>query len=153
MKKNIIIIVTLFFCIIVLFFIILHISINISNNNISKNIEKELKALPLPNNTELVDSIAVSGKLTGNGNGMQYLGAIFIKTELSQEDLENYYKNYRKNKWYCLIKKQNTEKIDIIEHGNYTFRNFNNDEAEKYYIIYSWGISNNEILQSDIRGH
>lgn len=153
MKKNIIIILLLFLCIVVFLFIILHFSISISNNNISKNIEKELKSIPLPNNTELLDSISVSGKLTGNGNGMQYLGAILIKTELNKEDLENHYKNYRKSKWNCLIKKQNTEKIDIIEHGNYSFKNFNNNEREKYYIIYSWVNSKNEFLNSDIRGH
>ena len=71
--------------IIVILFIPLIISV--SNDNISKNVVKNLKSISLPDNSELIDSISVSGKLTGNGNGMQYFGAILIKTDLSEEEL------------------------------------------------------------------
>lgn len=133
--------------------LLLPIIIIVVNDNISRKLEKELKSIPLPNNTEIVDSIAVAGKLNGNGNGMQYLGAILIKTELDEESLENHYRAYRKGKWDCLIKKQDTDMIDLIEHGRYKFKNFNSNKVEEYYMIYSWGSNENEFLNLDIRGH
>lgn len=148
--KKIIKIIT--FIVVILIFL-LPISIIVSNDNISKKVEKELKSIPLPSNSKLIDSISISGKLTGNGNGMQYFGAILVKTELNEEDLEKYYKEYRKGKWDCLIKKQNLNGIDVIEHGSYSFKKFDNDESLNYYIIYSWGNSENELLNFDIRGH
>lgn len=140
------------FIIIILIFL-LSISIIVSNDNISKKVEKGLKSIPLPSNSKLIDSISASGKLTGNGNGMQYFGAILIKTELNEEDLEKYYKEYRKGMWDCFIKKQNSSEIDVIEHGSYSFKNFDGDESLNYYIIYSWGNSENDLLDLDIRGH
>ena len=68
--------------------------ITISNDMIAKRTEKELKHTSLPENTEIIDSISIAGKLTGNGNGMQYFGAILIKTDLSEEELNNYYNQY-----------------------------------------------------------
>lgn len=49
------------------------ISISFINNNIAYKVEKELCETPLPEKTELIESISRAGKLTGNGNGMQYL--------------------------------------------------------------------------------
>ena len=49
--------------------------------------EKELCETPLPEKTELIESISRAGKLTGNGNGMQYFGAILIRSDLSLEEL------------------------------------------------------------------
>ena len=63
--------------------------INIQNDLIANNTKKELINTQLPNDTKTIDSISVAGKLTGNGNGMQYFGAILIKTDMSKEELEN----------------------------------------------------------------
>lgn len=128
--------------------------IKVSNDNIAKNVEKNLKVTSLPNDSELVDSISISGKLTGNGNGMQYFGAILIKTDLSEDELNDYYNQFRKDEWSYIIKKQNSNKIDVIEHGNYRFEKYNKEDEEKYYIIYSWGSAKNDFLvELDLRGH
>lgn len=128
--------------------------ITISNDMIAKRTEKELKHTSLPENTEIIDSISIAGKLTGNGNGMQYFGAILIKTDLSEEELNNYYNQYRENEWSFVVKKQDTSKIEVIEHGNYSFKKYNEKDKEKYYIIYSWGSSKNDLLfEFDLRGH
>lgn len=128
--------------------------IKVSNDNIAKNVEKNLKVTSLPNDSELVDSISISGKLTGNGNGMQYFGAILIKTDLSEDELNDYYNQFRKDEWSYILKKQNSNKIDVIEHGNYRFEKYNKEDEEKYYIIYSWGSAKNDFLvELDLRGH
>lgn len=41
----------------------------------------------------MIESLSQAGKLTGNGNGMQYFGAILIRSELSLEELETYVAN------------------------------------------------------------
>ena len=128
--------------------------INIQNNIIADNTKKELLNTKLPNNTEIVDSISVVGKLTGNGNGMQYFGAILVKTDLSKEELEEHYNPYRNNEYSFLVSKQNTNKIDLIEHGNYQFEKYNEKDKERYFIIYSWGSSKSDFLiELDLRGH
>ena len=43
------------------------ISISFINNNIAYKVEKELCETPLPEKTELIESISRAGKLTGNG--------------------------------------------------------------------------------------
>lgn len=151
MSKNakifVLVMILLVFCI-----IMFCLSIHVLNDNVAKSVENELKDIPLPSNTELLDSISIAGKLTGNGNGMQYFGAILIKTQLNIKELNEYYKQYRKNEWSCLIGKYNNE-IYIIEHGKYRFKNINNNEFDGCYIVYSWGDINNGFLNLDIRGH
>ena len=41
----------------------------ITNNCIADKIEKDLVKYQMPSDTELVDSVSVANKLTGNGNG------------------------------------------------------------------------------------
>ena len=79
------------------------ISIPLINNHTAYKVEKALCEIPLPEETELIESLSQAGKLTGNGNGMQYFGAILIRSELSLEELETYYSDYRSNEWECLV--------------------------------------------------
>ena len=67
------------------------ISIPLINNHTAYKVEKKLCETPLPEKTELIESISRAGKLTGNGNGMQYFGAILIRSDLSLEELDAYY--------------------------------------------------------------
>lgn len=144
----------LIFILIILFILIgTSIYITVYNDMVAKRVENELKDAELPNNTEMVDSISVAGKLTGNGNGMQYFGAILIKTELTKEELEDYYKQYRKNEWNFLVSKVKSNEIDKIEHGSYKFEKYNENDKDKYFIIYSWGTSKGMWSDFDLRGH
>ena len=69
------------------------ISLPLINNHTAYKVEKALCEIPLPEETELIESLSQAGKLTGNGNGMQYFGAILIRSELSLEELETYVAN------------------------------------------------------------
>lgn len=151
MKKIIKIIIIIILILLIAFGIPLY--IKIGNDIIAKKIEVGIKNTKLPDNTEIIDSISIAGKLVGNGNGMQYFGAILIKTELSEFELNQHYKQYKNKKLDYNIRKQTSDKIELIELGSYKFKKFEEDEKEKYYIIYSWGSNNNELLNLDIRGH
>ena len=127
------------------------ISISFINNNIAYKVEKELCETPLPEKTELIESISRAGKLTGNGNGMQYFGAILIRSDLSLEELDAYYSGYRSNEWECLMETQEGQSIEVIDHETLQFSEEIKDSG--YYILYSWGSGNSLLEELDIRGH
>ena len=127
------------------------ISISFINNNIAYKVEKELCETPLPEKTELIESISRAGKLTGNGNGMQYFGAILIRSDLSLEELYAYYSGYTSNEWECLVETQEGQSIEVIDHETLQFSEEIKDSG--YYILYSWGSGNSLLEELDIRGH
>ena len=127
------------------------ISISFINNNIAYKVEKELCETPLPEKTELIESISRAGKLTGNGNGMQYFGAILIQSELSLKELDDYYSDHRSNEWEYLVEVQEGQSIDVIDHETLNFGKEINDAG--YYIVYSWESENSLLKELDIRGH
>ncbi len=122
------------------------------NDAFASKIQKELAEIPLPENTEFVESISKAGKLTGNGNGMQFFGAILIKSDLSLEELNDYYSAYRKHEDECLVNMQNGQKVEVIEHGTLKFRT-ELIENEQYYIVYSWGEGMAPFNEFDLRGN
>lgn len=126
-------------------------SIPLINNLTAYKEEKALCEIPLPEETELIESLSQAGKLTGNGNGMQYFGAILIRSELSLEELDAYYSDYRSNEWECLVETQEGQFIEVIDHGTLQFTEEIKDSD--YYIVYSWGSGNSLLEELDIRGH
>lgn len=135
------------------------VGIPIANNAIALGMEKELKALPLPENTQLVDSTSMAGKLSGNGNGMQYFGAVLIQSTLSEEEIKIHYAKYRDSLDDCLVEPQ--KGTEIRPGGNPLHNNdglaFSSPvEGEGYYMIYSWGRAPEWArmwLDIDLRGH
>ena len=127
------------------------ISIPLINNHTAYKVEKELCETPLPEKTELIESISRAGKLTGNGNGMQYFGAMLIKSDLPIEELEKYYSGYRNNDWEYLVDIQEGQEIEVVDHGTLQFTK--QIDGKGYYIVYSWGDGNSLLSEIDIRGH
>lgn len=121
------------------------------NDNTAKETANELLDIPLPDHTEFVETVYKAGKLVGNGNGMQYFGAILIKSELSLEELKEYYLSFSENEWECIVEKQTGTDIKVIEHGRLTFKT--DIEGDNYYIVYSWGENDAVFGEWDIRGH
>ena len=127
------------------------ISIPLINNHTAYKVEKALCEIPLPEETELIESLSQAGKLTGNGNGIQYFGAILIRSELSLEELETYYSDYRSNEWEYLVEIQKGQSIEVIDHGGLQFSE--EIKGSGYYIVYSWGSGNSLLKELDMRGH
>lgn len=119
------------FVIMLLFLISCPIINNISANRITADIE----SVPLPQDTQIVERFSQAGKLVGNGNGMQFFGAILIESELSLEDLNTHYSLYRETPWEYIVEVQDTQNIDVIEHGIFTLKT--DVSNRKCYIVYS----------------
>ncbi len=136
---------------IIIALITLAVSIPLANNNIAANTARSVRETKLPDNTEYVEIFSKAGKLNGCGNGMQYLGGILIKSELSLDDLQLYYSDYAQHEWEYIVEKQTDKNIGIIEHGTLLLNADINDN--NYYIVYSWGDNNSFFRNFDIRGH
>ena len=51
------------------------------NDAAARDVEEQLLALPTPEGGEVVESMARAGKVVGNGNGMQYVGALLVRSD------------------------------------------------------------------------
>lgn len=129
----------------------------ITNNCIADKIEKDLAKYQLPSDTELVDSISAADKMSGNGNGMQYMGAILVKSKLSAEELKEYYDS---DFDYIEVRKQENKTLgfDLI---SYSFSKFPKAQDGTCYSVICWDSNRKELvgeylsdfLDFDIRGH
>lgn len=133
-------------------------AIVITNNCIANDVEKKLVKCSFPENTQIISSISVAGKMRGNGNGMQYMGSILVRSDLSKEQLLAYYNAKIDG---VEVEKQKDAYIDFI-HSPSRFYNVPNDmDFENCYsIIYIEYDADNyfnglitELLNIDIRGH
>jgi hypothetical protein len=136
--------------------VLAYIVVTIVNNSVSENILTTLKNTSLPEKTILCDSLSATGKLIGNGDGMQYFGAILIKSDLSLDELNSYYfkcRKYRGKEWFQ-IEPQNSKYVSVVEHCQLKFKALENiDNYSGYYIVYSWGSSNFKLQNCDMRVH
>lgn len=119
----------------------------IMNDRVAEDVARDIRDIELPYNTEYIESFSKAGKLAGNGNGMQYLGGIVIKSDASLENLQTYYSQYDKEELKYIVEKQNT----FLQHA---YIQLGDDTAEEmYYIVYSWGSDDSIFSELDIRGH
>lgn len=126
-------------------------SVPVVNDYTALRTARELEEIPLPERTELIESVSKAGKLVGNGNGMQFLGCILIKSDLTPGELQAYYSTYAEKEWECVVEKQTTQELQFLEHGNIAFDT--EIKEDNYYIVYSWGTGTELFAEFDIRGH
>ncbi len=146
MKKTIIISAVIVIALLLVGFVV---SIPIMNDRSAKKVEKQLVEVPLPDNTEMIESLSKAGKLVGNGNGMQYFGAILIKSEKTLDELSTYYSHKLTN---AVVKEQKSQTIECVEHEIISF-DTNIAETDNYFIVYLFGNGISPFSDLDIRGH
>lgn len=135
---------------IVIFLLIgLAVSVPLVNDFSAKNVKKSLVEIALPDDTQMVESISKAGKLVGNGNGMQYFGAILIKSEKTLDELFDYYSQKLAG---VVVKEQKSQIIECVEHAQLSFTT-NITDTDKYYIVYLFGNGISPFSELDIRGH
>ena len=130
-------------CVIAVLVCFVAVFIPLSNDRAAENIAKQLES-SVPADTVIIESVSKSGKLTGNGNGMQYFGAVLIKSGLTPDELSDFYSD-------AIVKKQTSQKIEVAEHGQMSFETV--IDGDNYYIVYMFGNSSSPFAELDIRGH
>ncbi len=125
------------------------ISIPTVNNMCAASVKNALLETPLPAKTEVVGSFSQAGKMAGNGNGMQYLGAILIKSTLPLDEIKSHYTQYGDVASEYIIAEGTEVSFDM------TVVAFQADleKDAQYYVVYSWGEGIKPFSELDIRGH
>ena len=130
-------------CVIAVLVCFVAVFIPLSNDRAAENIAKQLES-SVPADTVIIESVSKAGKLTGNGNGMQYFGAVLIKSGLTHDELSDFYSG-------AVVKKQTSQKIEVIEHVSLSFETV--IDGDNYYVVYKFGDSSLPFANLDIRGH
>lgn len=112
-------------------------AIPIANDSTAKHIAQTLEELPLPENTEYLESTYAAGKLVGSGSGVQYFGAILIKSDETLEELERYYAALSDDEHEYIVEKQTTSDITVVEHAKLSFYKDIVPDDDCFYIVYS----------------
>lgn len=82
-----------------------------ANDSIARSMEEKLLSYPLPPQTELLDSKAIAGKLTGNGNGMQYRAMLLVSGSLTEDELQNHYASLNSDGYMVSVYPQESQMI------------------------------------------
>jgi len=125
------------------------VSVPAVNNLSAERVEAQLAKIPLPADTERIESLSRAGKLVGNGNGMQYFGALLIRSDRTLEELSDYYAGKLAG---TVVREQKTQRIECAEHVSLSFRTPVPDTGD-YYIVYRFGSGIPLFAQLDLRGH
>ena len=153
MKKALAIILSVLILLPVIFYFTIH----FTNNHIASLTLNKLEECPLPAGAALEDTLSAAGKFTGNGNGMQYMGAILISGELDIKQVEEHYKNKLE---HFEIREQSAPVLEFESSKDYSFGEFKNPNL-KYFSVINWGSAkdyfskdiSNILIDFDIRGH
>ena len=115
--------------------------IPIGNNLILNKYVKELKQYDTGSDYEIIEQISACGKLYGNGNGMEYMVMLLIKSnkELEETSMTGSWEGT----W--VIRADNKERLDdglLNVHGAYRTENMLEvleklESRDGYYILYS----------------
>lgn len=150
MGKKIAKVAYIIFILVILFII----SCPIVNNITARFVISDVKSVPLPPNTQVAEQFSRAGKIVGDGNGMQYLGVVLMESDLSLEELDQYYSSYREAEWEYIVEVQDTQNVDTLENVHcdpYTLKT--DISTGQYYIVYSWGSGISPFRDLDLRGH
>lgn len=121
------------------------------NDHMARKTADRLAALPLPDDTRRIETVYQAGKLTGNGNGMQYFGGMLLESGLPLETLQEYYSRFAENRWECVVEPQRGREIKALEHMELSFRT--DIIGNRYFVVYSWGSNDTIFHELDLRGH
>ena len=139
----------------IVFNILLYAAVVVANNCIAWDIENDLRKIELPEQTEFVEAVSRAGKIYGNGNGMQYFGAILVTSDLTEEELKEYYKSFNKD-----IEVERQEDEIIFSDNSYKFDKFDSDKTNYKISLWRYNYSYGEtasfinyLLDTDIRAH
>lgn len=135
-------------------------TVHFANNRIAAQLEKRVLEYPLPPDTVLVDSKSVAGKVSGNGNGMQYYGGILVGSKLSEDELYAHYEACADGvKGYAFVEVAPQESQLLFEYHDYWFDYWQNDLPSYRVGLWVCSVAGAEdsiweaLLNTDLRGH
>lgn len=121
------------------------------NDRAAEKLADLLSSLPPPEGAAVLESVCAAGKLTGNGNGILYFAAILVSSELTTEELADYYRQ-KTGKSSVFADEQTENAISVADRATLSFSS-KLDENGSYRIVYLWDGSTSFYRNLDIRAH
>ena len=138
--------------------VFLHFGIRTYNNTEAMHLAERLAAIPFPAETELIEVYSHAGKPVGNGNGIQLLAALLLKSNLSESALRLYYREYEHqfqetSIGRIVVEKQLGRKIllSINEDEDLCFAT--EPESDNYFLLCTMECPDSIPAMLDLRGH
>lgn len=128
------------------------VSIPLVNDAYARGLERALLETPLPERTERVDSLSRAGRFAGAGNGMEYLGAMLVRSDLPLDRLASYYRGAGDERGLRVSVRAASERTDSrFEPGAEFGRDL---AAPDLFLVTSTGSGPGGLYeQLDLRGH
>ena len=118
------------------------------NDRTAAELEHTLLDAPRPADAVLIDHACAAGKLTGNGNGMQYFAVIVIRTALSADVLDAHYAPLRRSSFdFLLCPAADADRLPL------THLDLLPDYPDDAWFVFSWGDSSFPLCDLDLRAH
>ena len=141
----------------ILLAVLLYAGIVVSNNRIAEGLRQQVDGWPLPPDTERVESVAVAGKMDGNGNGMQYFGGALLHSRLDEAALRAWYEPRLSDGESLRVARQDSPLL--FECDKRCFQDFEDDG--RYWVVMLCRYNSvdaeetpwDALLNLDIRGH
>lgn len=128
------------------------IAIPLQNDAAARAVEEHLVALPLPPGAERIDALSRAGKLVGNGNGMQYLGALLIRSDRSVAEIESFYAGLESSFGSDITVTPTADQAALDQLSMRPL--FSDPAAGDRFIVSAWGEAPSWIHEDfDLRGH
>lgn len=129
------------------------ISVPMVNDAAARRVEQTLLALPVPEGAQVVDSSAQAGKLVGNGNGMQYVGALLVRSEGGIGSLSGHYTAAAAEAGLDVTVVASSRIESQGMHGADGFLRSPSEEPDLY-VVYAFGDGPGGFFEGlDLRGH
>ena len=126
------------------------VSIPIVNDSVARDVEMRLLDLPLPAGAERIDSMSQAGRIVGNGNGMQYFGALLIRSDDSADELQRFYTDHQEAIDLAIAVTPAQELRDF--HGAHGFLGRVGEQGT--FVVQAEGHAPGEMFENaDLRGH
>jgi len=134
------------FCLILVIVILPWLINPVINNIRLAHFSRQIYTYSLPMQTKILEKQSICGKLNGNGDGMDFLATILIKSDFSLEELQSYYSFATVIKQVGMI--LNSE---YLQHGEIRYSNLKNvTNFNDYYVVFIFDGGHPALF--DIRG-
>jgi hypothetical protein len=127
------------------------VSMPIVNDGAAIDVESRLMDLPVPAGEDRIDSMAQAGRIVGNGNGIQYVGALLIQSEDSVGEPQGFYIAQAREADLSIAV---TPADDLEREGFHGGREFLAHPGEHgTFVVHAWGEAPGRMFEAfDLRG-
>ena len=132
--------------------LIIAIAVPLYNNSIAAAIEKSILAVPLPPDSELAASASSIGWQADSDAGLQYFGAILIKSSAPQAEIKAHYAQYSNGARSLIVSPQRSAEILAPYSTGVAFKGLAETmDFTDCYIVYAWESGNFALKEFDYR--